>query len=291
MDRHIDWPTAALTQTLAPLLPGFGIEVLAQVDSTNSELMRRARAGNLAPTLLVAEQQTEGRGRLGRSWVSTADGGAASGLTFSLGLPLAPQAWSGLSLAVGLALAESLDPGNALGLRLKWPNDLLRLQRKLAGVLIETSACSGPNEAAAGGDLPASRFAVVGVGLNITAPQAPLGALRTPAAWLGELLPGCTAPAALARVAAPLAHALLAFERYGFAPWQARFAARDALLGQAVELADGSSGVACGVCARGLLQVRTASGVQAIESSEVSLRRSGVSSVSDASDSALAAAC
>jgi len=74
-------------------LPGFAVEVLAQIDSTNSELMRRARAGRLEPVLLVAEQQTAGRGRLGRQWFSE------QALTFSIGMPLSPQDWSGLSLA------------------------------------------------------------------------------------------------------------------------------------------------------------------------------------------------
>ncbi|MGZ7242464.1 biotin--[acetyl-CoA-carboxylase] ligase, partial [Streptococcus pyogenes] len=75
-----------------------------EVDSTNSELMRRARAGHVDPVLLVAEQQSAGRGRMGRSWASR----AGDSLTFSLGLPLQPADWSGLSLAVGVAVAESL---------------------------------------------------------------------------------------------------------------------------------------------------------------------------------------
>ena len=88
-----------------PLLPGFTVEVVPEVDSTNSELMRRARAGRTEPVLLVAERQSAGRGRLGRSWNSK----QGDSLMFSLGLPLAPADWSGLSLAVGVSLAESLD--------------------------------------------------------------------------------------------------------------------------------------------------------------------------------------
>src|SRR5450830_805677 len=100
-------------------LPGFAVEVLAQIDSTNSELMRRARAGRLEPVLLVAEQQTAGRGRLGRQWFSEEGAtsvGAQASLTFSIGLPLAPADWSGLSLAVGVSVVQSLHPD----LRLKW---------------------------------------------------------------------------------------------------------------------------------------------------------------------------
>ena len=136
------WPCDAIRDALAPLLPGCRVEVLAEVASTNSELMRRARDGQTEPTLLVAERQTAGRGRLGRAWHS----GRGDALTFSLGLPLAPADWSGLSLAVGVSVAESLHPQ----LRLKWPNDLWLDDRKLAGILIETASSGG--SATAGSD-------------------------------------------------------------------------------------------------------------------------------------------
>ena len=70
MSRAIAWPTEQIKAALAPLLPGFRVEVLARLDSTNTELMRRARNGQMEPVLLVAEQQTAGRGRLGRQWFS-----------------------------------------------------------------------------------------------------------------------------------------------------------------------------------------------------------------------------
>ena len=66
MTAPIRWPAEAVWEAVAPLLPGFTVEVLPSIDSTNTELMRRARAGQTEPTLLVAEQQTAGRGRLGR---------------------------------------------------------------------------------------------------------------------------------------------------------------------------------------------------------------------------------
>jgi len=78
------WQAEAIWEAVVPLLPGFTVEVLPQVDSTNSELMRRVRAGQTDPVLLVAEHQTAGRGRLGRAWESE----PLSALTFSLGMPL-----------------------------------------------------------------------------------------------------------------------------------------------------------------------------------------------------------
>jgi BirA family biotin operon repressor/biotin-[acetyl-CoA-carboxylase] ligase len=124
--------------------------VLPEIDSSNTELMRRARAGRTEPVLLVAERQSAGRGRLGRAWQSA----AGDSLTFSLGLPLAPADWAGLSLAVGVSVAESLHPR----IRLKWPNDLWVDDRKLAGILIETASAGGS---------AAARYAVVGIGINI----------------------------------------------------------------------------------------------------------------------------
>ncbi len=262
MGTPLHWPAEAIWEAVVADLPDFSVEVLAQIDSTNSELMRRARAGRLEPVLLVAEQQTAGRGRMGRQWFSgpvdsaahAAPYGGPTSLTFSLGLPLAPQDWSGLSLAVGISVAQSLHPD----LRLKWPNDLWWQARKLAGILIETAS------------LNTSRYLVVGIGINITPP--PAAGLATPPAWLQELLPGIAAGQALQRVAAPLIRAIKAFEQDGFLPFQTRFNERDALSGLGVTLSDGTSGIARGVDSDGALRVQTAQGLQLISSSEVSVR-------------------
>ncbi len=237
-------------------LPGIALEVVQQIDSTNSELMRRAHNGQLEPVLLLARQQTGGRGRLGREWFSAqAVAGEGTGaLTFSLGLPWAPRDWSGLSLAVGLSVAESLHPG----LRLKWPNDVWWQQRKLAGILIETAICGE------------QRYVVIGVGVNIGAPEST--GLSTPAACLRELLPEVDAAQALRQLAAPLVRTVKAFELSGFAPFQPRFKRLDALSGLALTLSDGTFGTAQGVDGAGALQLQTAQGLRKIVSAEVSVR-------------------
>lgn len=256
---HIHWPAEAIWEAVSPLLPTFSIEVLPQIDSTNSELMRRARAGQLDPVLLVAERQTAGRGRLGRQWVSaddTTSKGELSCLTFSLGLPLSPADWSGLSLAVGLAVVESLHPD----LRLKWPNDVWLQERKLAGILIETVSVGE------------QRYAVVGVGINILLPHAHAQDLRTPAAALCEVLPEVDAAGALGLVAAPLVRAILCFEAEGFAPLRTAFHARDLLYGRELVCSDGATGMARGVDASGALLLHTENGLKKISSAEVSVR-------------------
>jgi BirA family biotin operon repressor/biotin-[acetyl-CoA-carboxylase] ligase len=255
----VRWPAEAIWEAVAPALPGFTVEVLPELDSTNSELMRRARAGRLEPVLLVAEQQTAGRGRMGRQWHSGAAQGdrAPTALTFSLGLNLAPADWSGLSLAVGLSVAQSLHPD----IRLKWPNDLWWHDRKLAGILIETV-----NR----GEASASRYVVIGVGLNLLTPDAT--GLSTVPVGLAELLPGVDAAQALLRIAAPLVQTVQRFEAHGFAPFQNAFNTRDALAQLPVTLSDGLQGVAQGVDASGALRVAGAQGVQRITSAEVSVR-------------------
>lgn len=297
------WHADELEQRLGPWLPGARVEVLPQCDSTNTTLLERARQsdGPFAPCLLVAEQQTAGRGRLGRTWVSE----AGASLTFSLALPLAPKDWSGLSLVVGLAVAEALDPadervGSRTGERgeggeggkggergerrprpriaLKWPNDLWLTPaqpprdtgdgqgRKLGGILVETVARG------------AQRIAIIGIGLNVR-PLAPARAanLGRDVACCQELDPGFTAPAALARVAPALAPALRGFEAAGFAAFAARYALRDVLRGQAVATSDprAAAGVAEGVGADGALLVRSEGVLHRIASGEVSVQQLG----------------
>lgn len=291
---HLHWGAEALWDELMPLLPGISVEVLARVDSTNTRLLERARAmggdpeapvtrpgelegqlrsertphgrrqADVWPCLLVAEDQTRGRGRLGRDWVSS----MGASLTFSLSLPLAPTQWGGLSLAVGLALAEALDPlteGSLPRIVLKWPNDLWLADgpgrgRKLGGILIETVSVGQ------------RRMCVVGVGLNV-APQPDEGP-SAGSACLQELIPGISAPAALAAVAEPLVNGLLAFQDQGFAPLLARFARRDLLAHQPVSTtaAGVPGGVAEGVDEHGGLRVRAAGVVHTLVSSEVSVR-------------------
>jgi BirA family biotin operon repressor/biotin-[acetyl-CoA-carboxylase] ligase len=252
------WSGEAIWEAVSPLWPTFSVEVLPEIDSTNSELMRRARAGQTDPVLLVAERQTAGRGRLGRSWSSGGDAAQAQtlppALTFSLGLPLAPADWSGLSLAVGLSVVESLHPA----LQLKWPNDVWLQDRKLAGILIETASV---------GEL---RYAVIGVGINLVLPDAQ--GLRTPPAALCEVLPGIDAPAALGLVVVPLVHALHRFVAEGFAPLRPAFHARDLLYGRDLVCSDGVVGVARGVDAQGALLLHTDAGLKKITSAEVSVR-------------------
>lgn len=248
------------------LPPEWLIDKRDEIASTNSELMQRARAGDIRPTLLVAKHQTAGRGRLGRPWHDQ----AGDSLMFSLGLPLNPSSWSGLSLAVGLSIANSLDPEHRFKLGLKWPNDLwlgpMSQPRKLGGILIETAVLAGVAQA--------SRYVVVGVGINIHAPQA--ADLRMPAVGWAEVQTQASTDSVLSMLLLPLVAHIQRFAREGFAPLQAAYAQRDLLQGQALALSNGMTGVGAGVDAQGVLQLDTATGRVGVASDEVSVRLGAV---------------
>jgi BirA family biotin operon repressor/biotin-[acetyl-CoA-carboxylase] ligase len=280
---HLHWGAEALWEQLQPVLPGLSVEVVARLDSTNTRLLERARDvggdpdADLAPCLLVAEEQTAGRGRLGRGWVSA----PGRSLTFSLALPMATLQWGGLSLAVGVALADALDPlaasPAATCLALKWPNDLWLRDaaapaggRKLGGILIETVAVG------------TQRMVVVGVGMNVRPREAAASGATAPLlhgyACLQELSPAASAPAALAAVAVPLAQTLKRFEREGFAPFLEAFTRRDLLRGRGVSVSGGLElqGTAEGVDAQGALLVRAGGVCHRVVSGEASVRLAAV---------------
>jgi BirA family biotin operon repressor/biotin-[acetyl-CoA-carboxylase] ligase len=132
----------------SPLRAGAGwrVEVVASTASTNADVAARARAGEAPGFVLVAEDQTAGRGRLGRPWTSP----PRAGLTFSMLLTAPPSPW--VPLLAGVAVARALRDVAGLAPRLKWPNDVLVDGRKIAGILAEVS----------------SGLVVVGVGLNVS---------------------------------------------------------------------------------------------------------------------------
>jgi BirA family biotin operon repressor/biotin-[acetyl-CoA-carboxylase] ligase len=130
------------------------IEVVESTGSTNADLLARALRGEPEGTVLAAEEQRAGRGRMGRTWTSP----PRAALTFSLLLkPAVPPARRGwLPLLTGVAVAAAVTKATGVETGLKWPNDLLAADAKLAGILAE-----------AAGDT-----VVVGIGLNVSTEPA-----------------------------------------------------------------------------------------------------------------------
>ena len=245
------------------------LEVAWSIDSTNSELLRRPTPAQ-GVAVLLAERQTGGRGRRGRVWASPLAAHLYLSLSRSFGGGLARL--GGLSLVAGIAAVEALQGLGYAAVRLKWPNDLVVLDgyglRKLGGLLIE-----------GGGEYAGPARAVIGLGLNVRMPAAVAASIDQPWSDLSGLAGG----RAVARdtVAAALLERLLPaldeFDAAGLAPFLDRYAAFDALAGQAISVhgADAThQGIALGLADDGALRVRLDDGEERrFHAGEVSVRR------------------
>ena len=260
-----------LTQALQPL--GVACEVVARTESTNSDVLVRARKRmvDLPPALLrVAEEQTAGRGRFDRHWVSAR--GAA--LTFSYGCqwPIVQQGLVGLSLVVGVAIQQGLQK-LGVTVQLKWPNDILYQGRKLAGVLVESVIKDQ------GG------YVVIGIGINLDVPSHVRMQIAQPVADLQEALhaevgtppnPDTLPQAALLAVVQTLHAHVQTFRQHGFAPFHAQWNQLHAFQDKPVQLLDGevvvATGLTRGVDEYGQLLLETSSGMRRLRSGDISLR-------------------
>lgn len=245
-----------------------GLELLPQVDSTNAHLLRQAQAGVLDLAqgqchACLAESQTAGKGRRGRQWVSP--------FGHNLYLSLVRQynsgatALDGLSLVVGLATVTALADLGYRGMQLKWPNDVLLGERKLAGILLEIS-----------GDINGLCHVVIGVGVNLKSAPEAMAAVDQP--WIALDAAGYRhgqRNILAAAILNKLLTALHLFDHQGFAPFQTRWRDYDLTRGRELILhtpRDAVRGVGQGVTEQGALQVATAEGLRVFHGGEVSLR-------------------
>lgn len=272
----------ALERRVRSFLPDFVAQAVPSIDSTNTELMRRAKAGQLPTTLLIAQRQSAGKGRMGKPWQSA----IGRSLVMSLGMVLNPKQWHGLSLVLGMVVAQEVQalrsPTSALAkaqLGLKWPNDVWLMDdsgqgRKLAGILIETAPVHAANHAgAASFEALSGRYVVIGIGLNLRPIECNNDmAFSVPPVSLQELSAGVDEAYLIDVLVVGMVQALQLFEKQGFAPWQASFAKWDVLRGRQVLLSDGRTGVVQGVSPQGELHLATDQGDEWIMSAEVSVR-------------------
>ncbi len=244
------------------------VEVVDQLDSTSSELLRRSQRRDVHGVALAAEWQTAGRGRRGRTWTAIAGGS----LTFSVGWRFEQGAGflAGLSLAVGVAVARALEAEGFHGIALKWPNDLIHRHRKIGGILIEVN-----------GDALGPSTTVIGVGLNVRLPLAARNNIAGPvtdlASVAGRKAKGINRNRLLARLIDEMAAALEQYAKAGFAPFAAEWQHRHAYQGKPVTLLlpDGASvaGKVAGVDASGALVLADGPRRARFLSGEISLRR------------------
>jgi BirA family transcriptional regulator, biotin operon repressor / biotin---[acetyl-CoA-carboxylase] ligase len=253
----------ALRERLEALLVEWTLE------STNTRLLDALPPGAGRAAVVLAECQTGGRGRRGRSWVAPPGGAVCLSLAWQFAEM--PADLSALSLVVGLCTADALRELGVADVRLKWPNDLLTPRGKLGGILIEMRA-------EAGGPV----HVVIGIGLNVLldeAARASVAATGNVADDLGAVheSPGGI-PDRNAIVAALLRRLLPALEIFpsqGFTPHLAEWNSFDALFDRGVRVENAGEvtrGVARGVDAHGALLVETPTGVHRFVSGEVSVR-------------------
>ncbi|MCC7199194.1 MAG: biotin--[acetyl-CoA-carboxylase] ligase [Gammaproteobacteria bacterium] len=242
------------------------LEVLTETGSTNTHLLQvpPVPAGRFDACL--AEFQSAGRGRRGRSWVAP----FGSGLCLSLGwtFALIPSQLPALSLAVGVGILRSLDEAGVRGASLKWPNDVLLDGGKLGGVLIELRAeAGGPAQV------------VIGIGLNVRLPQrvrAEIGAMGLAVADLaGDAGIAASRNALAAALINRLVPLLEEFEAQGFEPFAGEWTQADALRGLPARVQAGDTtieGVARGIDADGALLLEAGGQLKRFISGEASLR-------------------
>lgn len=240
------------------------LQVIWQTASTNDTLLAQPAPAQ-GVRVLLAEQQTAGRGRRGRHWASPQAANLYLSLDrrFSAGL----AHLSGLSLVAGIAVAEALRQYTGLDIRLKWPNDIWLHERKLGGLLVE------------GGTEPDGKArAVIGLGLNVRMP--PAFAQHIDQAWVdlsGALGQAPSRNALLASLLEHLLPALEAFDAQGLSPFLSRWQALDALAGRCVKVKTAAGDFhaqVLGLAENGGLRVLAENGEHILHSAEVSVRAS-----------------
>lgn len=254
-------PLQRLGDDLAPLASH--IVWRAQTGSTNADATVLAEAGAPEGCVVLADAQTAGRGRLGRSWSSPAGAGIYASVLFRPEPPVARM----LSLAAGVAIAEGIEAATGLAPTVKWPNDIFvtsgggQAERKVAGILAEAGLLHG------------ATWVVVGFGINVL-PSALPAAVATRATSLetelgrpihrGELLAIC-----LARLAGQYAALRAGRHRDVVGAWKRR---ASATFGRRIEWdEDGTSrqGIVKDVDESGGLLVATTAGTARVVSGEI----------------------
>lgn len=241
------------------------IDVFPELDSTNTYLKMHAAKEGLSGTACLAELQSAGRGRQGRTWVSPF--GCNLYLSLLWRFDSGPGSLVGLSLVIGVALARALRAHVSRDIGLKWPNDVLWQGQKLAGILVEIA-----------GEAIGPSYAVIGVGINVRMPDASgetIGQPWTDIYRITGRMPSRNALAAF--VLEEFTAVLRVFEQHGLPAFLDEWRELDAMAGRTVQLhlPDGViAGQAQGIDDKGALMILVENELRHFASGEVSLRMS-----------------
>jgi len=243
------------------------LEVLFEVDSTNTRLLALEPPARGFVRACLAEIQRAGRGRRGRPWDSPVGGSIALSIGWSLaGSRVDPS----MSLAAGVAIARALTRLGAPGIRLKWPNDLWLGDRKMGGVLIELRTEAG-----------GSAHLVIGIGLNISLSAQARRSIEAGGVRVAALADARGDRWSRNELAAAILEEILSmleeFERSGFRAFREEWLALDALRGRRACVLGGEEpveGTARGVDEEGALLLDVGNRLLRVAAGEVSLRLS-----------------
>ncbi len=258
---------AALQPATAAMLSV--LDILSVIDSTNAYAMKtiercRREQQSAHGYVCVAEYQTAGRGRRGRTWVSPY--GSNIYLSVVAEFDMGVAALEGLSLAVGVALVRALNVCGVADVELKWPNDVLWRGRKLAGILLEMT-----------GDVSGHCQVVIGVGLNVAMPERSATAIDQPWVDVATIVPEYSRNQLVAAMLNEVLPLLGDFQHKGFSAYKADWEAVHAFQNCDVELHTPrltEQGRALGVSEVGALRVMIDGVEQHFSGGEVSLRSS-----------------
>jgi BirA family biotin operon repressor/biotin-[acetyl-CoA-carboxylase] ligase len=230
------------------------LEVFGEIESTNSYLMHQPSPAPGQIRVAVTDNQTAGRGRHGRTWLSPPGSGLCLSMAYSFAV--SPDNLPALTLAIGLGVIDSLKGLGVGGVQLKWPNDLIAMDGKLGGILTEAQTQTG-----------SAVTVVTGIGLNIDLSEQPEFVVETE--WARRIvdlksqvvdLPGRNVIAS--NLISGLSNILVDYEAAGFAQFGGRWQQHDWLLGRAIMIDSPTnriSGIGAGIADDGALLVDTRS--------------------------------
>ncbi|WP_331692671.1 bifunctional biotin--[acetyl-CoA-carboxylase] ligase/biotin operon repressor BirA [Pseudomonas sp. ZY71] len=247
--------------TISAIAPSWPVTVLDSVDSTNAEALRAIGQGGQAPFLVLAERQVSGRGRRGRKWVSP----FAENLYYSLVLRIdgGMRQLEGLSLVVGLAVLQALRNFGVPGAGLKWPNDVLVGNKKIAGILLELV-----------GDPADVCHVVLGIGVNVNMQVAD----EVDQQWTSIRLESGRSSdrnALVVELSKQLSACIQRHQVDGFSALQSEWEANHLWQDRSVSLIAGSNhvdGVVLGIDSQGALRLKVSGVEKVFSGGELSLR-------------------
>ena len=238
------------------------LDIVPAIDSTNTALITRAQHESIDGHVLMAELQTQGRGRRGRKWISP----FGRNVMLSIGFQLSAQSSNigSISLAIGVAVAKAIEEVADVSIQLKWPNDIYLNDQKLGGILIDLLQAGPPVKL------------LLGIGLNIHAAPDRLESPNAPAIALADVVPGPSRHDVVSTLLNGLVSAIRQYSEEGFESFVAAWSERDVFAGQFLHV-DGLNeeveGWNRGIDGSGALQLETNRGLRKIIGGDVTIRR------------------